>query len=468
MLRLVLFILWIFLLPQSARAEAPAWEMCAGQLAAHGPVLSDCRHLDGPVDPQGRQIWIRTVVADPPSPGGAVLRVVGVASSEAWLNDVRLGSNGTPGFGPGTEQPGRYEVAFSIPERAWQPTNNVVVMRLSSFHGGVRLAAPMGQIAIGALQPSQLSAPTALTLTLGGALIAAAFGFGVVHGLRRTVSSLLLAGMAGTAAAQAFVESLRSLYAYPYPLHIWRLGLIWLLAASFALLLIAFIAGRFHRGTGRRHLMIAPVALALTLFAPGFDFKTVGAVLIGLGMSCVLLAASLREVRARWAMAYLATFIVVALAAPTSFVDFSFFLFAATFLLPLLMLEVVRLGRNDRQREEALARAASPSDRIPVVAAGSVELVAIADIIAVTGADDYVELRVRGGRRLLHAARLDRLEDELPSDFQRIHRSTIANLAYVENLERHGRKWRLRLSGLEPFAVSGARLASLRQAITAR
>ncbi|HRO33985.1 MAG TPA: hypothetical protein PLQ03_11300 [Brevundimonas sp.] len=202
MLRFVLFILWIFLLPQSARAEAPAWEMCAGQLAAHGPVLSDCRHLDGPVDPQGRQIWIRTVVADPPSPGGAVLRVVGVASSEAWLNDVRLGSNGTPGFGPGTEQPGRYEVAFSIPERAWQPTNNVVVMRLSSFHGGVRLAAPMGQIAIGALQPSQLSAPTALTLTLGGALIAAAFGFGVVHGLRRTVSSLLLAGMAGTAAAQ--------------------------------------------------------------------------------------------------------------------------------------------------------------------------------------------------------------------------------------------------------------------------
>lgn len=468
MTRLLFLLLLLILLPRPAYAQSTDWEICAGAMGRGGPALSDCRRLDGPVDPQGRQIWIRTGISRPLPPGSAVLQVIGIASSEAWLNGLYLGANGTPGPDQATERPGLYKAVFAIPEEAWRPNDNVLIVRLSSFHGGLRLAAPMGQISVRRPPTEQLAGPTALTLTLAGALLAAAFGFSVIHVLRRTRSSLALAGMAGTAAAQAFMESLRILLAYSYPLHIWRLGAIWLLAASFSLLLVAFIAGRFHDGNGRRYLMLASGALGLTLFAPGFDLKTVGAVLVGLCLSCVLLVSRLRERRARWALAYLGTFILLAVATPTTFVDFSFFLFAATFLLPLLMLEVVRLGRDDRRREEALVRAATPSDRIAVVAAGRVELVPIPDIVAVTGADDYVELRLRGGRRLLHTARLDRLDDQLPEGFLRIHRSTIANLAYVEALERHGRSWQLRLSGLEPLPVSGKRLASLREAITAR
>lgn len=467
MIRRLLLSLPLLLLPGMAHAQGLAWEICTGSLRATAPEVSDCRPLDGAIDPQGREIWIRAEVPRPRTTTGVSLRVVGVASSEAWLNDVRLGANGTPGFNAATERPGLYEVDFGIPSETWRPAGNVVVVRLSSFHGGMRLSAPMGRISFETQGQASTSLTTALTLALGGVLVAAAFGFAVIHALRRTGSSLVLAGMAGTASAQALAESLRAFVAYPYPLHVWRLGAIWVLAATFSLLLVVFVAHRFHRRTTPELILFAAMAIGLTSLAPGFDLKTVGALLVGLALSCGVLALALRDVRARGTLVYLTVFIMLALAAPATFVDLSHFLFAALLLLPLLMLEVVRLGRDDRQREEALTRAATPADRIAVVAAGRVELVPISDVVAITGADDYVELHLSSGRRLLHAARLDRLGEQLPDHFVRIHRSSIANLAYAEALERLGRKWRLALSGVEPLTVSGPRLASLRASMMA-
>lgn len=467
MIRRLLLSLSLLLLPDMAHAQGLTWEVCTGSLRATASELSDCRPLDGPIDPQGREIWIRAEVPRPQTTTGATLRLVGIASSETWLNGVRLGANGTPGFNATTERPGLYEVDYGIPSDAWRPVENVVVVRLSSFHGGMRLSAPMGRIALETPRRAQMAISTAVTLALGGTLLAAAFGFGVIHALRRTGSSLVLAGMAGTASAQALLESLRALVAYPYPLHVWRLGAIWMLAATFSLLLVAFVAHRFRRQTSSTLMLSAATAIGLTSLAPGFDLKTVGALLVGLALSCGVLALALRDVRARWTLAYLTVFMMLALAAPATFVDLSHFLFAALLLLPLLMLEVVRLGRDDRRREEALTRAATPADRIAVVAAGRVELVPISDVVAITGADDYVELHLSSGRRLLHAARLDRLGEWLPDHFVRIHRSSIANLAYAEALERIGRKWRLTLGGVEPLTVSGPRLASLRAAMTA-
>jgi len=467
MIRRLLLSLSLMLFPGFASAQGMVWESCVGSLRAAAPEVSECRPLDGPVDPQGREMWIRADVPRPHETRGATLRLVGIASSEAWLNGFHLGANGRPGPSARTERPGLYEVSYAIPSEAWRSGENVMIIRLSSFHGGPRLAAPMGAISVETQKRAPLAPSTAVTLVLGGALLAAAFGFGVIHALRRTGSSLTLAGMAGTAAAQALVESLRPLVAYPYPLHVWRLGALWLLAATFSLLLVLFVARRFEAGSGRRLAAVTAAAIGLTALAPGFDLKTVAALLVGLGVSSVILAVRLRDVWARWALAYLTLFIVLAFTAPTTFVDFSHFLFAASLLLPLLMLEVVRLGRDDRRREEALTRAATPEDKIAVVASGRVELVAISDIVAVTGADDYVELHLSNGRRLLHAARLDRLGDILPSQFLRVHRSSIANLAYAAALERDGRRWRLSLDGAAPLTVSQTRLASVKQAMTA-
>ena len=89
----------------------------------------------------------------------------------------------------------------------------------------------------------------------------------------------------------------------------------------------------------------------------------------------------------------------------------------------------------------------------------------LAEIVAVVGADDYVELRLADGRRLLHAARLDRLEIELPAGFLRVHRSVIANLAHVQGYERDGGRGRLLMGEGEALPISRNRLPAVRDAL---
>jgi DNA-binding LytR/AlgR family response regulator len=150
---------------------------------------------------------------------------------------------------------------------------------------------------------------------------------------------------------------------------------------------------------------------------------------------------------------------------PTWLVDLSYFLFAVGLVLPLLMAEVVRLGRNDQAREVALTRAAARPNCLTVASSRGVERVPLSDIVAVVGADDYVELRLTNGRRLLHAARLDRLEEELSASFLRVHRSVIANLAHVRGFEREGGRGRLLMDEGAPLPISRNRLPTVRDAL---
>ncbi|WP_233247646.1 LytTR family DNA-binding domain-containing protein [Caulobacter endophyticus] len=112
-----------------------------------------------------------------------------------------------------------------------------------------------------------------------------------------------------------------------------------------------------------------------------------------------------------------------------------------------------------------MTRAAVRPDRLTVASARGDELVPIENILAVVGADDYVELRLAGSRSLLHAARLDGLASQLPPNFLRIHRSAIANLARVQRLEREGDRWRLHLGEGPPLPVSRSRQPALREAL---
>lgn len=431
------------------------------------PVLTDCRPLDGVIDPQGRDIWIRSTVRAPADDLPRALYLVGVAASEAWLNGARLGANGRPGPDAARETPGRYQAAIPVRDSLWRPGPNELVVRLSSFHGGARLDYPMGAVTIARYPYPARFAIFAVMLVAAGALLAATFGFGVIHAIRRTGSSLALAGLAGAAALQAVLESLRTLIAYPYPLHIWRLGGIWLLAAAFAILLVNYVATRFW-GTARREAVaLALVVVSASIFAPGFDQKTGWALTLGVAMAAIVTAVGVRRKRngARLTLAYLLVFLAVAVAYPEWLVDLSYFVLAACLVLPLLMSEVIRLGRDDSSREAALTRAASRPDRLTVASARGVELVPISQIAAVVGADDYVELRLIGGRVVLHAARLDRLEAALAPGFLRIHRSALVNLAHLRALERDNGRYRACLTEGQPLPVSRSRLAALRDAL---
>jgi len=95
-----------------------------------------------------------------------------------------------------------------------------------------------------------------------------------------------------------------------------------------------------------------------------------------------------------------------------------------------------------------------------------VVLVPVADIAAIRGADDYVELVLLDGRRPLHAARLDHLQARLPPTFVRVHRSDIVNMAHAEALDRDGDAWILKLRTAGPVRVSRARVAHIRSALS--
>lgn len=467
-----LAILLLVTLASSAAAEPRApgpWEICRGEATPEGPRLSGCRRLEGRPDPQGGELWLRAPVARPsPDSGPQTLYIAGIASTEAWLNGVPIGANGRPAAAAALESPGQYEFAAPLPAQAWKPHDNVLVLHMSSFHGGLRLDAPVG-IWIGPPGAGLRLPVLGMTFAAAGALLASLFGFGAIWAVRRTGSSLTLAAMAGVAALQAFVESARSVFNYPYPLHAWRLVAILVLSAAFALLLVHHAAARF---APRRHGLFVALGLAVVVgcaFLPGFDAKS-GYALIGaasLAAAAAALGARERRPGAWPTLVCLAVFTGVALALPFLVLDLSVFLLAAALTLPLLIAEVVRLGREDRDREAALTRAASRPDRLTVSSARGVELVPLHEIVAILGADDYAELRLGDGRSLLHTARLDRLEADLPARFVRVHRSAIANLAHVHRLERESHRWRLYMAEGSSLPVSRARLPTVREALDA-
>lgn len=469
MWRILLIAILLTSLPAALRAQdqGQAWQACRGALGVAGPDLHDCRPVDDVIDPQGRELWLRSVVQRPSGDDPVALYVVSAAASEVWLNGQKLGANGRPGDSPSRETPGRYEAAFPIPQRMWRPADNVMVVRMSSFHGVVRLDNPVGGLIVAPYPWPSRTIPVAITFLLAGALFAAAFGFGVIYSLRRTGSSLALASLAGGAGLQAVFESLRALIPYAYPLHGLRLVGIWVLTAVFAVLLVAYVVSRFWPHARRSLMALAVAAVAATWLAPGFDLKTALALMIGLALAAVAAAVGVRRRLpfARLTLAYLAIFMAIGLLFPNWLVDLSYFLFAAGFVLPLLMAEVVRLGRDDQQREVALSRAAARPNCLTVASSRGVERVPLGDIVAVVGADDYVELQLTNGRKMLHAARLDRLEADLPPGFLRVHRSVIANLAHVRGFERNGGQGRLLMDEGASLPISRNRLPTVRDAL---
>lgn len=471
MWRIVLIAILLTWLPTASRARdtspEPTWLTCRAQAGPAAPILHDCRAVEDAIDPQGRALWLRSVVHRPTGDAPTALYVFAAASSEVWFNGHRLGANGRPGGSKTTEAPGRYEAGFPIPERMWRSEDNVVVIHMSSFHGVVRLDSPVAGIMVAPYPWPSRTVQVAIAFIAAGALFASAFGFGVIYSLRRTGSSLALAAMAGVAGLQAVLESLRALVPYAYPVHGLRLVGIWILAAAFAILLAAYVVSRFWPKARRPLIVLAVAAVAATGFAPGFDLKTALALMVGLALAAVVAAVAVhrRMPGARLLLVYLVAFIAIGVIFPLWLVDLSHFLFALGLVLPLLMAEVVRLGRDDQEREVALTRAAARPNCLTVASSRGVERVPLSDIVAVVGADDYVELRLTNGRRMLHAARLDRLEQDLPASFLRVHRSVIANLAHVRGFERDGGRGRLLMDEGAPLPISRNRLATVRDTL---
>ncbi len=409
------------------------------------------------IDPQGRDIWVRGVINAPADfgKGGPLgLFIAAKASSEIYLNGVRLGANGTPAATKALETPGRMDVAFPVPDGLLRTGSNDIAIRLSSHHGYLDLGRPVHWIALAPYvdpvsERLKYMWPSLVAL---GVILSGALYFAVVAatGVNRQ-GPVLLSLLALFASGQLLVEITRSLIAYPYPVHDLRLIAIVATSAGFGLTLSALVISRFV--AARKALSFAGVA-ALTalpiLFSEGFDAKAGFAVLASTIASAAFAAkAALRgdkegAVYATALIAFAASIVVFR----GAFLDAVFFFEVAALLLVLFAAQAVALERE--RRESALERArshelesaldrASANDRPTVIrvnGAGSVNVVHAGDITHCKGAGDYVELHLADGRHILHNGALAQLEAELPPIFLRVHRSFIVNTNFVKRLTR--------------------------------
>ena len=85
MWRLLLLVLCLITFPAVSVAQDQTWETCRADVASAAPgvppVLHDCRPVEGVIDPQGRELWLRAVARRPSGTDPVALYVVGTASS---------------------------------------------------------------------------------------------------------------------------------------------------------------------------------------------------------------------------------------------------------------------------------------------------------------------------------------------------------------------------------------------------
>lgn len=409
------------------------------------------------IDPQSRAIWVRALITAPPgyaqeAPLG--LFVSAKASTEAFLNGRRLGSNGVPAASAEEERPGRMDAVFAIPDGLLREGENVVDLRMSSYHGRLRFVHPVHVIAIGSYAD-----PTAWllgqywpSLVTFGALLAGAFYFAAAAATRsRRAEPALLAALSFFAAGQLLVEAYRGLAAYPYPVHEIRVALIVATSLGFGVSLIALVIVKFAERRGRvLFAVVTAMMIAAIFLARGFDAKAASVVLTATIASGAVagLAAVKRKPQAALYTLTLAAFAATILLFPSRFLDALFFFQVAALILSFFIAEAFAFERERRERESERVRAheleaalerASARNTPPTVrvnAAGSLTIVNADDITHCKGAGDYVELVLKDGRVILHNGALADLEDSLPATFLRVHRSFIVNTAFVKALTR--------------------------------
>jgi hypothetical protein len=297
------------------------------------------------VDPQHRILWMRARV-DAPAGADTVplaVRVTMAGSWELYWNGTLLGRNGVPAATAAQEQPGRIKAEVYIPPGFVRERGNVLALRVSTHHLGLRLRAPVQRITFGEYSgtPGGRPGSGALALLAGGPLLLGGLYFAAMFLLdRRDHASLLLSLLAFAVLGQLLVESLRVFTAYPYPMHVPRLVAILCFAASSALLLIAYVAGQWAPRLRRPALLTALVALvAIGLLVGGFDGKTTLSLLAGLAIAfaVALVGACQRAEGARSVALVLTAVIGVLLLTIVIFIDLSYYLVATALLLFLFL-----------------------------------------------------------------------------------------------------------------------------------
>ncbi len=135
------------------------------------------------------------------------------------------------------------------------------------------------------------------------------------------------------------------------------------------------------------------------------------------------------------------------------------------------VVDFVRKPVSASRLAQALGRVRrEPADEAPaplvVRQRGRVELVPLERVLCASGADDYVELHLTDGRRVLYDATLDELEGQCGTDLVRVHRSHLVNLRHVVRLISTDAEWRtVELTGGLTVPVSRRRYGMVEERV---
>ncbi len=121
--------------------------------------------------------------------------------------------------------------------------------------------------------------------------------------------------------------------------------------------------------------------------------------------------------------------------------------------------------------EKAIARATASAEpvehrasHLAVRTPAGIELLTVSAVRAIHGAGNYSEVEMTDGRRKLHCKSLDRLEQLLPDEYLRVHRSHIVNLRCADTLKSlPGSRYQLVLDDGSLVPVGRTRVAEVRK-----
>ena len=88
-------------------------------------------------------------------------------------------------------------------------------------------------------------------------------------------------------------------------------------------------------------------------------------------------------------------------------------------------------------KTEAPQNSSSPkqADKLFIKADNKIIKVAFSEIIVIKGQGPYVQIMTIGGRKIMSLQSMSKLEELLPTNFYRIHRSYIVNIDHIDNIE---------------------------------
>jgi hypothetical protein len=370
--------------------------------------------------------------------------LIAMASSEIRWNGVVIGRNGRPGPDAASEVPGRFTAVYVVPPELVRPGRNVATARISSHHLPLPVmnAVHLFEVA-DYVDPMRVGLVMYLpALLMIGVLAVAGVYFTATALLDRgQEGAWLLAIVAWLGTVQLAVETLRVFVNYPYPWHVVRVGAIALLAVLTAIAAAAWALRRFRAPRPRLLLLAAGAAAFAALLNPGYDNKASGAIVVGL---VALGGSALWGLKQRIPGAALGLFasavgVALALWQGAAFLDRAYYLFMAVSLAlmvagQVLMLRRARAGHGAEaaRADEAEAELARRDAATASIRDGArTHRVAVADILYLQAADDYCEVQLTDGRRLLSTASLTQALAELPGDFVRVHKSYAVNAEHV-------------------------------------